>query len=527
MSGGIKRIIFNTRERVISSDFNRAFAFLNAGLEDAFRHWLLARTSYDAEANGVATLNSSVGTPLDGVIFNGLMCQPQIGSTDLFITPGVAIVTQPDSPHILDDSYSKLVVDAGVNTPGALTYTPNAGPGERIDIVECRRVDTLLNTSNRDIYNATIGLFAPATVDKERASRMNFRIRLGSPGGGFPGVANGWMPLMVCTSPASSTTWDDAICWDVRPLLSDYVDAPSRSFHDMPSNRRVSLVGGPVAASPTYLVRGLVESSVSHWRAGGMIPLGGLDIENVYSSPGFVASLASSKTWHLYALFPRNLPRWCEYTPYTDGVRKPTGFRGIPVASTVLPGDARGRSSALIVPPAFTGLSSDASDVNVALVSGNISGGALSALHAPDEWQFSNPDNASSILASNVSPQTFDFNLDESLGLFPANAKFLLAEFIYTFDKTVSDGGVLLSVRLSNGVTTPTWTDADSILIRGESAYEKVITSTHRYLMKIPLLPTYPNSLGLGIKKMRAVISFLSGGGTNETMRVKFYGWQT
>jgi hypothetical protein len=324
--------------------------------------------------------------PASGIIFNGLMASPAIGGTDMLITAGVMLMIDPDLSPSTDDSVAKFIVDPGVSSSGVLVFTPNASGQTRVDIIECARVRsdrdglgnvnvaaTIIETSNRDIYNPSTGTFSAATVTKVRADgRLTFRIRTGTPGSGFPGVAAGWKPLAVAVVPTGTTNWDGATLYDVRNLVADRARNSQHQQRDilerfpagirMASSTAVGAAPAYVAGQPVprnYLM-GRAEVYFKGKRAGGTLPVGGIDCftspsTNVYAESGFATAVSgSSGLWaYLYAAFPYGLPRWCKYTG-VNGInpRVPGNFRGIPIVSTRTPNDYTMRpSSALAFPP--------------------------------------------------------------------------------------------------------------------------------------------------------------------------------
>ena len=526
-------MIINTRERAVSTDINRLQSFMGAGLEELLRYQSLAGLNNDTEANGVSALTSSVTTPLTALIINGMLAQPQIGSTDLFIHPGVAMFTQPDAVVTSDDTFSKLIIDPGVNSPGALVLSPNAGPGDRIDVVEVQRQDVLLESSSRDIFNTATGFFAPATVDKVKAYRGSFRIRTGTPGGGYPGNALGWLPLMVAKVPAGAATWDTCTCWDVRPLMVDYENAPFRSEHGLPVRHRVELYGGKVGAGVTYLVRGKVETTLRHFKAGGVITNGGLDIVGQYSEPTFAANIAVNKMWNLYAVFPQTLPRWAEYTPFTAGIRKPGGFRGIPVASFILPNE-RGNPVSTVPLPSFTGMTAGGLDGAVCVASGNINTGSalLPFLATDEERQISIPADANDLIAAYLAPNA-DFVIDPASGNFPQHARslFVRLRHFYTDTSPVGEYHLTYKVFLVSNVTAPAYTSEDTSLVKTFTKFVgPVLLTSNPWIdetFEIPLYQKYPDLAAGTTNRLRVVFTELGGFTVSALQfRLSILGWK-
>jgi hypothetical protein len=371
MASGSKRIGITTLERAASTDILRMQRFLDAQVAESMR-WLLAASMGEGA-------NSSVGStttdPLGGVILNGLWARPEVGTVNLFIEPGMAGLVNPDASPNADDSPFKLVLSAGQQTAGALTLTPGGG-GTRIDVIEMRRVETVIETTSRDIFNPTTGVFAPALVNKVVQDVLEFRIRLGTPGAGWPGTASGWLPLAVASVPNTATTWNDVTVWDVRPLVGDRVRGPAQTSQTFPIRGRHwwSIEAENVASS--FKLSGVCESSYAGWLMGGEIgpsnsgltdgelTLDGSDVQE----PGFVA--VADRPVYLYALAPFGLPRWAKYSPSSSGSRVPMSFRGIPVFSMKAPGGHNGVPGSAVSLPTVLGFSAS-TQLGVALLATN------------------------------------------------------------------------------------------------------------------------------------------------------------
>jgi hypothetical protein len=362
MTASTKNEVFNTRERLLSDDFNRSQSFISAALVDAYRY-LYETSSTDegpAETNVVTTT-----TPLRGIILGGIRVRPEIGTVNLFVTDGAILIVDPDSPFNADDSVGKLIIDPGEPLSGALTLTAGSG-SVRVDIVECARVSEVLETDNRDIYNPSTQLFSPAAVPKVRRDRLQYRIRTGTPGGGFAGVGtvSGWLPLAVCVVSAAAATWDDVELYDVRPLVSDY----RRSANQVSANNsRISKLWmssrkDSQAAPTTQPLRGWIETEYKWHRAGGPLQPFGMAASSVdlvvqatrYVEPGFTAAGVFCPVFG-YFMFPFGLPRWARYSPAASLQRAPLGTHGLFVVSAKPPSalSQLNPSSAVTMPSAI------------------------------------------------------------------------------------------------------------------------------------------------------------------------------
>jgi hypothetical protein len=246
-----------------------------------------------------------------------------------------------------------------VQTAGALTLTPGSGGAIRIDVIECQRIEQVLEADNRDIFDPSTGLFSPALVNKVTAGRLAYRIRTGTPGLGFPGVEAGWLPLAVCSVPAGATTWDTVTLWDVRPMAHERVQQPFGAYPSLNYVHRHNVWSDITTVFGEVRVYGVCDVSFGAYRAGGQLihpgtTNGYLNVaDTTLWAPGFSSSLAP---WYLYLVYPFGLPRWVQYSPASAGIREPRGLRGIPVMSRWTPRYDGRPGSFIAQTPAWTGL---------------------------------------------------------------------------------------------------------------------------------------------------------------------------
>ncbi len=356
-ASGSKQIKINTRERAVSTDNNRAGAFISSGVAEALRHIFDVSTA-EANSGGLENLGSSVTDPLRGVILAGLRGRPEIGTTNLFVEPGVALLTEPTN-DVSDDSPLKWIKSVGVVTAGALTLTSGAGSA-RIDMLECQillntQEGTVVETASRDIYNTTTGQFVGSLVNKVNELQLTFRIRTGTPGGGFAGLgtASGWLPLMVWVTPAAAVDWDDVLLiWDVRPLASDHVAGPykvDQTYLHYPKRCLATLTED---ADPRLM--GVIDIEHNGRWLGGEIGAGtveavGFVLQSAIDAPGITKT---NDLISYYFVTPHGLPRWAQYTTVASGSRLPGPMRGILVASNVNPNFDGTPQSAVALPAA-------------------------------------------------------------------------------------------------------------------------------------------------------------------------------
>jgi hypothetical protein len=378
MSTGRKTLRENTRERVISSDFNRAQTFGQADANDILAAQVVQPmddTAYIGATfpNGTtppgsaAIFQDKVTAPAYGAVLEGLMVIVPAAGVSLIITPGLALIVDPDGqpgstnplPPNPDDSVTKLVRGLGVPL-GALPWTPNGAGGIRVDVVEIQRVDVVTETDNRDIFNPSTGLFTAQSVVKVTDGQVSYRIRLGTPGGGLPPPALGWLPLAVLATPVGAVDLDAVEVWDVRNLATDY-PAPGAARLGLTiqtEQAEAVLIDSSVAA--TLRLSGVCVRSVAGLRFGGALAdiatSGSIDLLLAkYQEAGFAA--VASLPYYVYCAYPDGYGRWVRYYKTaipTVGGRVPGFLRGFPLLSQIPP--LNGIASAPIAMPAFWGI---------------------------------------------------------------------------------------------------------------------------------------------------------------------------
>lgn len=436
---GGKRFVFNTRERALSGDQNRAQDVHDQMIAEILRGLFDASSELDQKAGSVEVFSTGSETPPSATIIAGIRPRPEVGTTNLFVEGGSLVIVDKPAPTT-DESKLAFVVDPGVQTAGVLTLTPGSGGSIRIDVIECQRIEPILESDNRDIFNPSTGLFTPAMVDKVVAARLNYRIRTGTIGGGFPGVVAGWIPLAVCSVPSGATTWDDVTLWDVRPLASERVNQPFNAYNSLEHYVRGSIASDVTTAPAEVRVRGVADCSFNGYRAGGQLIHPGTTNQyiNVADSTLWASSLSLvDAPWYLYAVFPFGLPRWVQYSPATAGIREPRGIRGIPVVSRwAARYDGRPRTN-LALTPAWTGLLDSASQNAVVLCAGlqGSLGGPHGIVSDGVVTQFVNNPGAAltptSISGNDWSQWTFTENVTH-----PGNAKAIYVEFRFLLNIT-------------------------------------------------------------------------------------------
>lgn len=442
MSGN--KLIFNTRERAVSDDQNRLQAFRVADAAEVLRRLVNNRASSglfgpDADAGNYsdtrANDTAAIGTPTSADVFDGLTVRPQPSSLNLLIDPGVVGLDDPDgqtgssnpNPPSPDDSRYKVVYDPGIATVGALTIGAGSG-STRVDIVECQRVSDVLETSSRDIFDPSTGTVVPATVNKVAADRLTYRVRAGTPGGGLPARAQGWLPLCVAVVPSTATNVDGMTFWDVRPLVKDRVESWTRSAHEQTFGENINRVfGNGLSVVGKTTLNGFAAKQLGHYRAGGALFDGAgnnVDVNAAaFKVPGFTP--VAGDMWNLVAIFPAALPRWVRYND-SPATRIPNGPKGVLAITAVGPDDVSG-TYASVTPPTASGLPAGPA---VQLVAGLCTSSKPEGIVYQDgrvdlakaAWLTLSPTGGSPVLTNDRYDLAFNNN-------FPANARSVFAIF--------------------------------------------------------------------------------------------------
>lgn len=493
MSSGHKRVKQNTREKWLSTDFNRSQAFQGAAIAELFRYLFNTQPTTALDVGSAfqstsvpstieAPLNPGLGLRAD--VWDGLMVLPQVGSLDLLIMPGVVGIHDPDgqtgssnaqSPNP-DDSPYKVIRDPGISIAGALVIATNTSGSVRVDMIECRRHiaatldtsldDTVLEQDNRDEYDTGTGGFTPTLVDKVLDGRLDYRVRQGTPGAGLPALAVGWLPLAVVSVPNNTTVNHDACTfWDVRPCVRDRTLAPFRGVSGLVAPfRKQELYVDVITNGAQARVMGVaeIEEPTTGNLAGGKLIFDGdatpyIDTRAAANqSPGF-APLAMS-FYYLWALFPLGLPRWVKYATLS-GQRVPFGPKGIIVASTVAPTIGHGVPASLIAVPAATGLSTSTLFGVVLAVLPTTTLGVPAGAIVDGEWTY--PAQPATILGpTTLTPGSL--SSDEYLMVagthFPPNARALKVKVVFVVNGATADAHYRMTSfvvnRHTSGVST-------------------------------------------------------------------------
>lgn len=534
MPSGNKRMQINSRERVLSTDVNRLQSFISRDMAEVLRFALDAESEMDLQAGGAEQVGTATTGPMRATILNGLRCLPDNGTTNLFITPGVIGVVNPDVPANPDDGPYKWIVDAGVPSTAALTFTANATGSPRVDVIECARTDVVVESDNRDVFDPATGLFAAALQNKVAAGRMAYRVRLGSPNALASGFSPGWLPLAVVSSPNGAVLWDHAVLWDVRPLAQDLLFQPfniSRSMNEI--HKAVAGWTWDTPSISTMRQQGVVETSIRGRRAGGVLRAGPLGVGTTpptvtdyilindasNQDPGI--SLAVNSPWYLWFCFPYGLPRWARYSEAPAGPRIPQGPRGIPVVTHRGPADASGRPASPIGIPTALGVGSSTSDATMALAGAVVAGPLLNPVMSDGVVQWSG--GAALTPTSTVPNISADWVFTDNVR-YPANARAIHVEIRVSLTTSGADGEYQPTLSMTNSLVGTMDLVARSVQLPPMFVPDG---ETFQYAVeaRVPLMPTWPTEAGLASRLLR----FTHGspaGGSSAGYQLFVLGWE-
>jgi hypothetical protein len=215
----VKRLDLAYREKLLSTDVNRAIQYGDAALLEILRYVFLTRSSLASEWNdGVWVDYSSRAAPMIGEVLGGLTLTPTAGSLNFQVSAGAIIAIDPTSQDAAEDS----PLHYGVGGTENFVLTTNSSGSTRIDVVEVSIIEYVSETANVDVFDEDDGLFNPTLVDKVAYGRIQTRVRAGTPGGGVPAAVEGWLPIYLVSVPTGVTSdFHEGPCvfWDVRPLV--------------------------------------------------------------------------------------------------------------------------------------------------------------------------------------------------------------------------------------------------------------------------------------------------------------------
>lgn len=525
---GNKAVVLNTRERILSTDANRAQTFYGQGVADLLRFMIDASSDESRLGGGYEVLSDGTETPPRAYVVNGLRPQPVNGTNSLLVSPGVMLIVDNPSDPNADDSVAAWVTDPGISNTGILILPANASGQAIIGIVECQRTTQVLEQDNRDVFNVVTGLFSPQLVNKVTAGRLVYRIRLGTPAAGFPGVAAGWSPLAVFNQPAAAATWDDVLLiWDVRRLVGDRWNAPFNTPLDESEVVKAFAFCNTQVSGSTKLF-GELDANYLEARVGGRVGLsdptgatpGFFDVQASASRTGNFTGYSADSFWHAYAIFPFGLPRWQQYSAVGSAApRRPCGQRGILAVTDVGPTFA-GTPSAVVSTPTATGLLDTPSQSAVCLLSGNTNSGAgVTAVMGdgrvviPSYVLILSPSSTSGLVSATW---TLTDNVTH-----PGNARAVWVEFFATFDTGGSGTfGILGQVTVTSGDNLGTY----FVPVGSRTTLSGNVVEPWSFSARLPLSH---DNFSSSARTFTVIWAYLFGTGAAVTAQViRLLGWE-
>jgi hypothetical protein len=335
-NSGIPQTIINSLERAKSTDINSAQHKVAEHLAASVAS--LCNNAYNLGSFGdtdwgeiVPTAN---GTPLSADVISGLKVRPF--STYLLISAGVlgarATTTSYESSQ---DSNYVVINSPGVVSSAVLTFVANAS-SVRLDVIECSIVEEE-QTQSVDILDPVTNTFTASLQPKTFNLALTFRVRQGTPGGGYPGHAAGWLPLAVAIHNGATASFAAVDFYDVRPLLAGRTSGPSRlaidGHHGFFSRYLFSMnlaseldgafsarnINGSNGRAGFYEARGRICPTAP---GGGAAETNWLTLNSAHLTPGVPLVQVGSTYEFRYLLStePHDLPRWARYSTTVSAV---------------------------------------------------------------------------------------------------------------------------------------------------------------------------------------------------------------
>lgn len=199
MSSSIRRVNWNTRERVLSTDFNNATALMHRAMLES----LMAAEAGDTHLSGV---------------LRGLTVSVVASTLTVSVAPGVAL-RAGGTPATTYDSTVEWIEQRSAQVLDLASSVDGANP--RWVVIEVSPNDATEVSELRDFFNPATGAFSAATTPKTAGSAPTFHITAGTPGAtpAMPAGTAGRIPLALIYLPAAATEIDTGDIILCRPLL--------------------------------------------------------------------------------------------------------------------------------------------------------------------------------------------------------------------------------------------------------------------------------------------------------------------
>jgi len=227
------RTQWNTRERALSTDLNRAMQLVERGVLE-----------------GLSALVSG-SVKKSGCFGNSFLVTPVAGTMDSSITAGLAFMINAANV------YPSSTVD-WIESRVLRSVTHDAADAQtRYDAVEMRAGYEVSSSQPRDQFNPVTGTFTVVNMAKELASLPEFRITKGTPAASpqLPAGSAGWMPLAyvrVVGGAATLSATDVIYCrplLDTEPGATGWAGVSADVFSDEVTGGNLSCFGGVLACS--------------------------------------------------------------------------------------------------------------------------------------------------------------------------------------------------------------------------------------------------------------------------------------
>lgn len=331
---GRDHVLINTRERAVSTDINSLQERSARATSLTMQRQANDRYEWN-NGRGVATELAANADPLNADVLGGLAVT--VFSTHLLIDAGTLSVRATTSGFQASKDSDLIIVQSdGVTSSLILQFNANS---DGVDVVECEVVELITSTENRDIYDPVTGLFTASLVTKAAEATLNFRIRQGASGTGFPGTVSGWLPLAIGVQNIVPTSFTDVDFYDVRPMVNERTSNPSRvgvpralqlahrcqwAVHEtvpgtffVSGNFYAPWGPGPDALDTQgggYRLHGRIGPTLPFTDNDGASDEQQLEITNTDHWGAGITAIPGATRWaYLVSIQPFGLPRWCRY----------------------------------------------------------------------------------------------------------------------------------------------------------------------------------------------------------------------
>lgn len=186
---GADNMVFNTREKAISADWNDAQALEARTLATILRFMTMSRLSGEGTANDTETIHPQC---------NGLQVIPN--GSDVLVKPGYLLQESASVvpvPGALDSPY-RIALNHANMAPTAVAPSP---VGNTYYLLEAKMVETTTSTESRGVLNATTGNFVATSVPKRRERRIVTQWNAGT-ATAYPVPTSDWVVLAGVFRPA-------------------------------------------------------------------------------------------------------------------------------------------------------------------------------------------------------------------------------------------------------------------------------------------------------------------------------------